>query len=263
MLAKLGLESNQLDELQNMPMDQLLHGLTGGGLMGNPAFRFAPVVDGKTLTANPFDPTAPEMSAGVPLLVGSTQTEVTFFPGQLLDPIDEATMRQHVKQTLRAGDADTDKVIAAYKKIDPKISDIDLYLEVASDSFAFTNAVTAAERKAALGKAPVFMYYFKWRSPVREGKLKAMHCMEIPFVFDNVDGGKPMTGDGQDRYALASKISGAWVAFARSGNPSQKGLHWPAYDATKRATMILDDKCEVVDDPRRDVRLTLESVRRA
>ena len=262
-LAKLGLKSNQLDELQKMPMDQLLHGISGGGLMGNPAFRFAPVVDGKTLTANPFDPTAPEMSAGVPLLIGSTQTEVTFFPGQLLDPIDEATMRQHVKQTLRAGDAETDKVIAAYKKIDPKISNIDLYLEVASDSFAMVNAVTAAERKAALGKAPVFMYYFKWRSPVRDGKLKAMHCMEIPFVFDNVDGGKPMTGDGQDRYALASKISGAWVAFARSGNPSQKGLHWPSYDATKRATMILNDKCEVVDDPRRDVRLTLESVRRA
>ncbi|HUA21559.1 MAG TPA: carboxylesterase/lipase family protein [Bryobacteraceae bacterium] len=262
-LAKLGIKTNQLDELQNMPREQLLHGISGGGLMGNAAFRFSPVVDGKTLTANPFDPTAPEMSAGVPLLIGSTQTEVTFFPGQLLDPIDEATMRQRVKQTLRAGDAETGKVIAAYKQVDPRISNIDLYLEVASDSFAMTNAVTAAERKAALGKAPVFMYYFKWRSPVRDGKLKAMHCMEIPFVFDNVDGGKPMTGSGQDRYALASKISGAWVAFARSGNPSQKGLHWPAYDASKRATMILDDQCEVVDDPRRDVRLALESVRRA
>ena len=39
-----------------------------------------------------------------------------------------------------------------------------------------------------------------------------------------------MTGSGEDRYALASKISGAWVAFARTGNPSQKGLAWPAYN---------------------------------
>jgi para-nitrobenzyl esterase len=262
-LAKLGLKTSQLDELQNMPMEQLLKGISGGGLMGNPGFRFAPVVDGKTLPAHPFDPGAPEISAGVPLLIGSTQTEVTFFPGQQLDPLDEAAMRARVKQTLGASDADTDKVIAAYKQTDPSISNIDLYLEAASDSFALTNAITAAERKAALAKAPVFMYYFKWRSPVRDGKLKAMHCMEIPFVFDNVDGGKPMTGDGQDRYALASKISGAWVAFARTGNPSQKGLSWPAYNSDKRATMILDDKCEVVDDPRKDVRLALTSIKRA
>jgi para-nitrobenzyl esterase len=84
--------------------------------------------------------------------------------------------------------------------------------------------------------------------------------MEIPFVFDNPDGGKPMTGPGEDRYALAAKISGAWVAFARTGNPSRKGLAWPAYNATKRATMILDDKCAVVNDPRKEVRLTLTSL---
>jgi len=219
------------------------------------------VVDGKTLPANPFDPTAPEISANVPLLVGTTQTEVTFFPGQELDPIDEATARQRIQRTLRASDAHTDKIIAAYKQLDPNISNIDLYLESASDSFAWTNAITAAERKAALGKAPAYMYYFKWRSPVRDGKLKAMHCMEIPFVFDNPDAGKPMTGSGEDRYALAAKISGAWVAFARTGNPSQKGLAWPSYDANKRATMILDDKCEVADDPRKEVRTTLASLR--
>ncbi len=259
-LAKVGLKPNQVDQLQSMPVEKLIQGISGGGLTGVPGLRFGPVVDGTTLPGNPFDPTAPEISASVPLLVGSTQTEVTFFPGQQLDPMDEAAARQHIKQTLRASDADTDKVIAAYKKVDPSISNIDLYLEAASDSFAWTNAITAAQRKAALGRAPVYMYYFKWRSPVRDGKLKAMHCMEIPFVFDNPDAGKPMTGSGQDRYALAEKISGAWVAFARTGNPSQKGLMWPAYDANKRATMILDDKCEVVNDPRKDVRLALSSL---
>ncbi len=169
-------------------------------------------------------------------------------------------MRERVKQTFHSSDADTDKIIAAYRGVDPSISNIDVALESASDSFAWTNAITAAERKGALGKAPAYMYYFKWRSPVRDGKLKAMHCMEIPFVFDNPDAGKPMTGSGEDRYALASKISGAWAAFAHTGNPSQKGLAWPAYTPPKRATMILDDKCEVVDDPRKEVRLTLASL---
>jgi para-nitrobenzyl esterase len=234
--------------------------LEGGGPAGAPGLRFGAVVDGKTLPANPFDPTAPEISAGVPLLIGSTQTEVTFFPGQQLDPIDPAALRARVKQTFRTGDAEADKIIAVYKSVNPDISNIDVALESASDSFAWTNALTAAERKAALQKGPTYMYYFKWRSPVRDGKLKAMHCMEIPFVFDNPDAGKPMTGSGQDRYALAAKISAAWVAFARTGNPSQKGLAWPAYNTTNRATMILDDKCEVVDDPRKEVRLALTSL---
>ena len=259
-LAKVGLKPNQIDELQNMPVERLVQAISGGGLTGVPGLRFGPVVDGKTLPANPFDPTAPEISANVPLLIGTTQTEVTFFPGQQLDPLDEAAARQRIKQNLRASDADTDKVIAAYKRVDPGITNVDLCLESASDSFAWTNAITAAERKGALGKAPAYMYYFKWRSPVRDGKLKAMHCMEIPFVFDNPDAGKPMTGSGEDRYALASKISGAWAAFARTGNPSQKGLAWPAYNTTKRSTMILDDKCEVVEDPRKEVRLALASL---
>jgi para-nitrobenzyl esterase len=251
-LAKVGLKPNQVDELQNLPVDRLVQALAGG--------RFGAVVDGKTLPANPFDPSSPEISASVPLLIGTVQTEVTFFAGQQLDPIDEAAMRARVKQTFHSSDADTDKIIAVYKNLDPSISNIDVALESASDSFAWTNALTAAERKAALGKAPAYMYYFKWRSPVRDGKLKAMHCMEIPFVFDNPDAGKPMTGSGEDRYALAAKISGAWVAFARSGNPSQKGLAWPAYESAKRATMVLDDKCEVVDDPRREIRLALTSL---
>jgi para-nitrobenzyl esterase len=251
-LAKVGLKPNQVDELQNLPVDRLVQALAGG--------RFGPVVDGKTLPANPFDPTAPEISANVPLLIGTTQTEVTFFPGQQLDPIDEAAVRERVKQTFHSSDVDTDKIIAAYKNVDSSISNIDIALESASDSFAWTNAITAAERKAALGKGPAYMYYFKWRSPVRDGKLKAMHCMEIPFVFDNPDAGKPMTGSGEDRYALAAKISAAWVSFARTGNPSQKSLAWPAYSATKRATMILDNKCEVIDDPRKEVRLALASL---
>ncbi len=168
-LAKVGLKPDQIDQLQSMPVDRLTKALAGG--------RFGPVVDGKTLPANPFDPTASEISANVPLLIGTVQTEVTFFPGQQLDPIDEAALRERVKQTFRSSDADTDKIIGVYKKVDPSISNIDIALESASDSFAWTNAMTAAERKAALGKAPAYMYYFKWRSPVRDGKLESGHAL--------------------------------------------------------------------------------------
>jgi para-nitrobenzyl esterase len=105
------------------------------------------------------------------------------------------------------------------------------------------------------------MYYFTWRSPVRDGKLKAFHTLEIPFVFENVDGGKPMTGTGQDRYALSDKMSRAWVAFARTGNPNHKGLpNWPAFNTDQRATMVFNNECKIVNDPGKEERLALDAL---
>src|SRR5207247_3722487 len=49
------------DELQVMPMAQLIAAATAGG-------GFSPVLDGKTLLDGPFDPTAPGLSADVPVL---------------------------------------------------------------------------------------------------------------------------------------------------------------------------------------------------
>jgi len=263
-MAKLGLKPDQVDQLQKLPVEQILAGMAGGGPAGNSVFRMEPVVDGHTLPAHPFDPAASEVSANVPLLIGSTQTEAGFFPGTPLDPIDEAAMRTRVKQSLRSDDAGADRVIAAYRKDQPNITNIDLALQVASDMFAWNSSLTEAERKAALGKAPAYMYYFTWSSPVRQGKLKAFHTLEIPFIFDNVDVGKSMTGSGEDRYALEDTMSGAWVAFARTGNPNYKGLpNWPAYNTERRATMFFDNDCKVVNDPRREARQALSSVQLA
>ena len=47
-----------------------------------------------------------------------------------------------------------------------------------------------------------------------------MHGIELPFVFDHVDDMSFMIGAGADRQTLADQMSAAWVAFARTGNPS-------------------------------------------
>ncbi len=247
-LTALNLQPNQVDKLQTLPLDQLLAATAPGK---GPPLALAPVVDGRSLPTDPFDPVAPELSANVPLLIGTVETEVTFFPNQVLDPIDDASLRAHVKQTLRkATDAQVEQVIAAYKAGRPGASNTDLYLIIASDATFRAGVFTEAERKAAQGKAPVYQYYFTWRSPVREGKLRTFHTLEIPFVFDNVDVAQSMTGSGQDRYALATRMSSAWVAFARTGNPSCKEVPgWTAYDGKRRATMIFNNDCKVVNDP--------------
>jgi para-nitrobenzyl esterase len=102
------------------------------------------------------------------------------------------------------------------------------------------------------------MYRFQWYSPVSGGRLRAMHCMDIPFVFDNVDSCQSIVGDGADRHALADAMSSAWVAFARTGNPNTKPLpKWEPFTADTRATMMFNDECRAVNDPYREERLAI------
>ena len=171
-----------------------------------------------------------------------------------------------MKRTLRASDdARVDALLATYKKGRPKASPLDLALIIETDASQFrTGTDTEAERKAALGKAPVYMYRFQWYSPVSGGRLRAMHCMDIPFVFDNVDLCQTVVGGGADRQALADTMSQAWVAFARTGNPNHKGLpNWEPFTADQRATMIFNTECRAVNDPYRAARLAVAALQPA
>jgi para-nitrobenzyl esterase len=66
------------------------------------------------------------------------------------------------------------------------------------------------------------------------------------------------TGGGARPRALAEKMSGALVAFLRSGDPNGGGLpSWPRYTPEKGETMVLDDVSGVQDDPDREARKAL------
>ena len=195
-------------------------------------------------------------------MVSSVEHEVNFFPNGPLDPIDDADLLTRVKQTTRADDAGAKSVIEVYRDGRPGVSNIDLWQILASDDRFRVGVATEAERKAEQAAAPVYMYYFRWQSAVREGKLKAFHCLDIPFAFDNVEVATSMTGTSQTRYALATKVSSAFASFARTGNPNHDGLpSWPAFDLQNRATMFLDNECEAVKDPHREERLALAKLR--
>ena len=123
-------------------------------------------------------------------------------------------------------------------------------------------SVTIAERKAALGKAPAYLYRLDWETPVLDGKLISPHGLEMPFVFDNVEGGGvALTGGGEAAQKMADKLSETWIAFAATGNPNtaKSGLpQWDPYDAENRPTMIFDNESRVVFDPLKEQRLIFE-----
>jgi para-nitrobenzyl esterase len=226
--------------------------------------RLTPYLDRVTLPENPFSPTAPALSADVPVLIGTTETEVTFFPNQPIDPIDAAGLTARFKaQVPKATDAQVKDLIDVYRKGRPKATEIDLALILESD-VRFRTAVTQQAELKSAQKAPVSMYYITWHTPDRDGKQKSLHTLDLPFATGTVDGAQSMTGTGPERYALESKMSQAWAAFAHSGNPNHKGLpNWPKFDTKTRATMILDNECKVVNDPNGPERRALASLRKA
>jgi len=85
----------------------------------------------------------------------------------------------------------------------------------------------AGDRQAA-GCASVYVYQFDWASPVMDGVLGSTHCLEIPFVFDNVALHNTFTGGGEDAVELGHRISRLWTSFARTGIPSADGI--PAWE---------------------------------
>jgi para-nitrobenzyl esterase len=250
-LTSLDLQEAQVDRLQEVPARQLEEAVRTA-LMG----RIRPVVDGQTLLAQPWDPTAPALSAPVPLIVGTCQDEARWLFGHRdasLFALDEASLRERLAH-LRALPADAvEDVLAVYRTAYPRATPSDLFFLIASDLMFRRNAIVQAERKVDQGAAPAFMFYFTYGPPIEDGRFKAFHTAELPLALRLV---YYPESDG-----LSRQIAGARAAFARTGNPSFPGVAWPAYTLDQRATMVFDAPIsQVTDDPDCMVRVRLQAL---
>ena len=254
LLAKLGLNEKQVDELQRVPAAKLLEAAFASS--GSPdsvptLMRFGPVVDGRSLPRQPWEPQAPALSADIPMIVGCCKDEATLFmlADSALFALDWAGLRARLLQEGIA-EADVEDLLALYRRDHPQESPSELYFRIRTDRTLRARAIRQAELKLAQGRANVYMYYFAWDTPCADGKIKAFHTAELPLAMRLV------------RYPeseqLSRQISGAWAAFARSGDPNHSGLPaWPAYTIPRRATMVFARQSQVIDDPDGEERLFL------
>jgi para-nitrobenzyl esterase len=200
---------------------------------------------------------ASDVSGTVPLMLGHTRTEMTLQSQPDTFALDEDGMRGRVKGLI--GDNGS-RVIETYRKLNPGATPSDIYFLIASDYRYGAPVMKIAERRAALNKAPVYLYYFRWETPVQGGRLKSPHTIEIPFAFDNVKVSAQLTGGGDEAMALADKVSDAWIAFARTGDPNTAKLpRWPRFNAMDRPTMVFNNVSKVENDPIREQRLAMFS----
>lgn len=237
-LGKLGLKENQVDELQRLPAAKLL---AASSIRG-------PVVDGRSIPRQTWDPGAPPEASAIPMLIGTCKDESTLFSlrDEELFQLDSSGLRRRAIEH-GISEANVDRLLAAYRKAHPSDTPSGLYFRLSSDRGARWNALRQAERKIAQNAGSVFMYYFAWDTPLADGKIRAFHTAELPLAMRLV---RFPESDG-----LSKKIARAWASFARTGNPG-----WSAYSLASRRTMIFNaPESEVADDPDAEIRTMLAS----
>jgi para-nitrobenzyl esterase len=246
-----------VDELETVPADTILEAqgqlMARGDRLDLP---FQPTVDGDVLPDLPLKTIASGATGDVPTMIGTTADEMTLFLGLNLG-VGQIDEDQLLKQMRKFFGDDATKVVDAYKANRAGCTSGDLLTAISTDRVFRIPAIRLAETQARLGR-PTYMYLFTWPSPVMDGKLKSCHALELPFMWDALDtpGLSMLTGDGQERQAIADEMHARWIAFGRTGDPG-----WPAYDTDRRATQVFDVDCEVVDDPQGSERALWDGVR--
>ncbi|MCB0838254.1 MAG: carboxylesterase/lipase family protein [Bacteroidetes bacterium] len=253
-LKELGISAKKVDQIQEVPFDVLAQAgqkalatvgeklRAEGKTLSAFGLNWGPSVDGNVLPYQMHAKEALALSKDVPLMIGTVKNE--FMPSMRAG-LTHASMPQIEEYIKNQYKEKADDYIAAAKKAYPDakmpsdLIDIDLLFRPGS--------VFQANTKSALnGGAPVYMYLFTWQSPVMDGKYKALHCMELPFVFNNIKRCKEMTGGTVEAEALAQIVSQSWINFARFGDPNQKDLpKWEKYSEKNGATMMFDNECKL------------------
>ncbi len=244
---------NDAQALRSLSVEELLAAQTKlgiqAGFMGQnlSSMPLQPVIDGEILPALPFETVQNGSADGVPILVGTTAEEWNLF--KFMDPtiagIDEAGIKKRLGNAIREEDAE--RLIATYREsLGPDTSMPDIYGAITTDQVFRVPAVRLAEAHHRRGQQ-AYSYLFTWKSPAFGGALGACHALEIGFAFGNLTPG--FHGSGPEAEALTEAMQDAWIAFARTGDPSGGALGtWPTY-GKDRATMILDKDCRVQNAP--------------
>ena len=248
MLEKLGIRKANLGELATMPWEKIQAAAAAT------SSDWLPVVDHVVLPRDPFTPDAPPLSEDVPMILGNTHDETAVAWRGTLTWADAPTALKNAV-AIYLGPYTPEEVIAKYRTIYPDKTPMEIVSAAATAFRAWPGQVMEAERRASNPKSQprTWVYQMNWHR--NAPGARAMHTIDIPFMFDNLDAAPGQIGSTPEEIAvaqpLADAMSGMLIHYAATGNPNHVGLpFWPAYDLKERNTMIWDTPPHVEKDPR-------------
>ena len=238
LLNTLGLGSNEVARLVDLPFDQIL---AAQSVIG--ALAFSPVLNETALPHQPLDPAALDFSRDIPVIISTMLDDAGLFLDSF--SLDEEGLKAVLSQTYgdRAGE-----LLALYRRHYPAKSAYLLHAQMVTDAGFRRLADTQAEARVRHG-APVWRYQWDWPSPAWDGLFGAAHAMDVSATFNNVR--DPLLGAGHATgRKLAGGLSSAFARFAATGDPQTPKLPaWPRFRLEDRACLILDENPHVASDP--------------
>ncbi len=255
--------------LQALPLERILEAQQACIAAGphRTGMFFAPVIDGRSLPEAPLRAIAAGQAAEVDILIGTTRQEMQLYstiPG--LGEFDDPVLEQIVASRVPGDEGTRLRVarnaIRVYREgltlAGGPPTKQELFFALETDLSLRAPSIRLAESQAQ-HQPNTYMYLFTWESPLANGhggRLGACHALDLPFTFGALDSEKVAAFVGSDPAAgvaarvLSNRIMDAWLAFARTGNPSHSELgEWPRYDGLHRTTMLLGEKCWPVEAP--------------
>jgi para-nitrobenzyl esterase len=250
LLNALGIDTDNIARIQRKSWQEILQAMSSLTVTsaGTP-IGFSPVLDGQYLTHHPFDPTAPVESANVPVIISSTLHDAALALTNW--DLDDAGL--HAVIAARFGADRADAIIAAQKAARPQDSNYLIQASTFTDASRGSATQLQAERKAALGKAPVWVYQWDWISNMADAKFGAVHGLDVSASFNNARDTTMSAGSAAGK-RIAGKFSATWAAFAKTGDPNNPEIPtWAPFDASVRTSLVWDEEIRAVDDYRGDL----------
>ena len=254
-LKQLGISEKDVDKIKDIPYQQLydagqraMAASIGTRKPGTPMmWGFGPTPDGETLLQQPFQPTFPEFSTNIPVLIGTTFNEL-----QRLQYDQPMTMDQAREQLQKTFGDETDAYVKAFAKAYPDYTPQDL---VSIDWLFRPKTLITADAMAGGGN--MYMYMFTWRSPVNKGSV---HGHELKFCFNTLHHSpNELPQPTADDLKLADTMSSVWAQFAHNGRPNIDGLPaWKPYTAQNGEMMVFNYQCGIRNNPDRELEAIID-----
>ncbi len=170
--------------------------------------------------------------------------------------------RMSRRLTAEAADAVIDSYAKARAQRGEAVTPAELFSAIETDRVFRIPGVRLAQVQPR-HEARVYSYLFTWPSPAMGGALGSCHALELGFVFgtNHMPGMAAFAGTGPAAEKFATQMQDAWLAFARSGDPSNASTgNWKPYDEARRATMIFGATTKLEEAPRDEERRAWEGV---